>query len=333
MFLRPLRIQYDGSQYVRAIDGFRGYGMSCVFLYHCLIYPPLKAWISWIWFGVDFFFVISGFLITGILLDTRHKQRCLRSFYVRRVLRIFPIYYGSLAVFTLYLWSSDTVRSQRMLENMPWFWTYLQNYLIALKGWSFMLPIAHFWSLAIEEQFYMVWPLLVVRLRNPALLWICLVASVFSCTLRQFDTSWPYAYMFTFTRLEGLMLGSALAMLIRTRRPLLERAVPWALPISAVGLGIVAFTQRGFHLSNEWVIRAGYPLMAVFFGSILLVALDQGRAGRVLRWFTNRDWTGWSSSGTTRTGSTSSTGSCTASSSARSTTSSTGTSTTTSPSA
>ncbi|MGH3851598.1 MAG: acyltransferase family protein, partial [Pseudonocardiaceae bacterium] len=267
---RSASAERHGKGFRPDVEGLRAIAVVLVLLFHAKLAGVPGGFI-----GVDVFFVISGFLITGILLDTRKRERCLRDFYVRRVLRIFPIYYASLAFFTVILWTQDTVRSERMLANMPWFWTYLQNYLIAFRGWSFMLPIAHFWSLAIEEQFYMVWPLLVVRLRDSRLLVICAVAAVFSCVLRQFDVSWPYAYMFTFTRLEGLMLGAALAMLIRTHRSLLERAVPYTLPISSLGLAIVAWTQRGFHISNEWVIRAGYPLMAVFFGSILLVALDE----------------------------------------------------------
>jgi peptidoglycan/LPS O-acetylase OafA/YrhL len=287
--LPRLSLAYRSSQHVRAFDAFRGYGMTGVFLYHCLVYPPLKQWMNWIWFGVDFFFVISGFLITGILLETRQKPNCLRDFYVRRVLRIFPVYYGTLAAATLLLWYAGTPRTERMLASMPWFWAYLQNYKIGIQGWSSMLPLSHTWSLAIEEQFYLLWPLLVVFLNNRRLLVLCAVASVFSFTLRQFYVEWPFAYMFTPTRLEGVMLGSALAILIRSHREVLERLVPFTLPFSALGLASVAWTQHGFHLQNEWVIRVGYPLMALFFGSVILCALDTGRVGRITRWFSERE--------------------------------------------
>lgn len=284
-----LCIAYQSSQHVRAFDAFRGYGMTGVFLYHCLVYPPFREWLSWVWFGVDFFFVISGFLITGILFDTRHKAHCLRDFYVRRVLRIFPVYYGTLTLVTLFLWYADTGRAERMLGSMPWFWAYLQNYLFAFHGWSSMLSLSHSWSLAIEEQFYMVWPLLVVFLRERWLLPLCALASVFSFTLRQFHVEWPFAYMFTPTRLEGLMLGSALALLVRSRREWLERLVPFTLPLSTLGLGWVAWTQGGFHLQNEWVIRVGYTFMALFFGSVILCALDTGRIGKLTRWIADRE--------------------------------------------
>jgi peptidoglycan/LPS O-acetylase OafA/YrhL len=283
-----LRLSYDGSRHVRALEGFRGYAVSGVFLYHCLLYPPLRPLVVSGWSGVDLFFVISGFLITGILLDTRTRPHCLRDFYVRRVLRIFPIYYATLAVLTVALWLSDDPASERSLARMPWFWAYLQNLLIAFRGWSGVFTFGHFWSLAIEEQFYLVWPLLVCRLRMRTLLVISSVAALGSFTLRQIHPGFPFAYTFTLCRLEGLMIGGAIAMLVRTDRARLERWLPYILPVSGLGLGALAWLQGGLVLEDPWVIRLGYGLLAVFFGSLLVCALDQGWVGRVTRTFT--DW-------------------------------------------
>src|SRR5262249_2846553 len=111
------------------------------------------------WMGVDLFFVLSGFLITGILLDSRGADGYFSSFYARRFLRIFPLYYGFLALWFLVLaYVFGSAYSDLFArERQVWFWSYTANW-----GRPDELgALGHFWSLAIEEQFYLVWPLVV----------------------------------------------------------------------------------------------------------------------------------------------------------------------------
>jgi peptidoglycan/LPS O-acetylase OafA/YrhL len=107
---------------------------------------------------VDLFFVLSGFLITGILYDTRHARNYFRSFYARRILGIFPLYYAALAVMFVVppLIRIDVL--EHTASHWPWFWLYASNVLTAIEGWHSRY-LQHFWSLAIEEQFYLVFPL------------------------------------------------------------------------------------------------------------------------------------------------------------------------------
>ena len=131
-------------------------------------------WGEW---GVQLFFVLSGFLITGILLkgrkpehDWSHSKRQLRQFYVRRSLRIFPLFY-------LVLLLTALANIVPVRETLPWHMTYLSNVYFALKG-SWAGPVSHFWSLAVEEQFYLCWPFLMLFLPSRYLLRSILAAIV-----------------------------------------------------------------------------------------------------------------------------------------------------------
>ena len=135
---------------------------------------PLWAVIREGWLGVDLFFVLSGFLITGILLDTRGLPGYFRNFYARRTLRIFPVYYGYLvAVFVLLPPVVSSVAATPAGVQW-WFWTYASNLPLGVEGWRFSPGfVSHFWSLAIEEQFYLVWPAIVLFARRRTLAWTC----------------------------------------------------------------------------------------------------------------------------------------------------------------
>lgn len=118
----------------------------------------------WGWLGVDLFFVLSGFLITGIVLRQPRTPRGLMHFYLRRIARTWPLYYLCLllAVTVLPYSSYYASTALRDLEhNQLWFWLHASNWLMGLRAaWSAEF-VSHFWSLAVEEQFYLVWPLLV----------------------------------------------------------------------------------------------------------------------------------------------------------------------------
>ena len=107
------------------------------------------------WAGVQLFFVLSGFLITGILLETRDEKGALRRFLVRRGLRIFPLYYATLFVLLVVVPPDPVVRAA--LHDQVYYWLYVSNWA---QPFEHKIPtLAHFWSLAVEEQFYLLWPL------------------------------------------------------------------------------------------------------------------------------------------------------------------------------
>jgi len=284
------------------LDGLRGIAILLVFLTHFVaLQLPIDARgvdgaVRWVarfgWTGVDLFFVLSGFLITGILLDTKGEPGYWRNYAARRCLRIFPLYYGALVLVLLVLprvvhW--DDSRYAILQANQAWYWTYLVNFMEVIKGpGSAALNTSHFWSLCIEEQFYLVWPLVVLAASRRALLWIAAAACVGGLAFRWWLVRTPLdpqaAYVLTPGRLDGLMLGAALA--VAARQGGLERWQGTARRLFAGSATLVVALAgwRGMEYRDPVMAVAGFPLIAVAFGSLLVLALTtQGRFARLLR--------------------------------------------------
>ncbi len=134
-----------------------------------------------LWGGVDLFFVLSGFLITGILQRTKTDRRYFQSFYARRALRIFPIYY-----FVLTLSLILALFSSKIANELPawgsWrvaYFLYLQNWPVFWHGDKIMGGLwGAYWSLAVEEQFYFVWPFLIFCFSEKAIARLCILGSI-----------------------------------------------------------------------------------------------------------------------------------------------------------
>jgi peptidoglycan/LPS O-acetylase OafA/YrhL len=175
------------------------------------------------WMGVDLFFALSGFLITGILMDSRSEQGYFRNFYARRTLRIFPLYYMVVLVACVIVPSLIGLRHLpalygNLVSNQLWLWTYMQNYLQA-TGRHTLAGFGHFWTLAVEEQFYWFWPVIVYRLSNRTLLRVCLGVCIAEPLLRwallmSGVSTWALR-QYTFTRLDSLVFGALAAIALR----------------------------------------------------------------------------------------------------------------------
>ncbi len=172
------------------------------------------------WMGVDLFFVLSGFLITGILLDTKQHESYFRNFYARRCLRIWPLYYSVL--FCMFvavpLIRPSEARAVFDARSAPWwsFLFYLQNFLVPAASMA-TGPLGVTWSLAIEEQFYLVWPLVVRRCSDVQLRRLTVAVICFSPALRFYLlVHHVNIYSNIFCRLDGLMAGALLALLVRS---------------------------------------------------------------------------------------------------------------------
>lgn len=220
-------------RHVEELDGLRGLAIVLVMLFHMTLVPPVgKLALLWSSFcqrgglGVDIFFVLSGFLITRILLDSLDRPRYFRNFYGRRVLRIFPLYYAVLSFAFLVLprvapWT--VARYAQVNREAVWYWLHLSNFAIARRG-AFIHGIVDVsWSLSIEEQFYLLWPAIVWCVSATKLRWLCvsLVALSFvsRTLLAVLHTSPVAVYTLTFCRLDGLAIGALVALLVRNRLP------------------------------------------------------------------------------------------------------------------
>jgi len=231
--------------------------------------------------GVDLFFVLSGFLITGILWDTRRRAGYFKTFYMRRTLRIFPLYYATLFVLVVLLPAGlvQTYAPQllKVRELQGWLWPYLANVYVAKQG-GFDIPyVSHFWTLAVEEHFYLVWPFIVGLLPRRAAITVSVVASVVALALRAGFEVWVphslYGHVLTPFRLDSLCIGACLALLVRGPLGMAGIAV-WAkrgIPLAAIGvlLTSVLHAWRPWGLPSESVRET---FLALLFGCFLVLA-------------------------------------------------------------
>lgn len=289
---------------IPALDGIRGIAILFVMLYHFTLYGGMEpsVMIDKIyyrgalvgWFGVDLFFVLSGFLITGILFDSVHGRHYFRNFYTRRVLRIFPLYYGTLAVFFLLIprLYEPSNACQQLLDDQIWYWTYLVNIQIAIDYWPECFVLGHFWSLAVEEQFYLLWPLVILVFRRRSLIVVCLL-SIFGAlvfrTVLATNGELTAAYALMPSRADALAMGALLALLARGPRGL-GRVAGWGGPIivtSAALLGVIFLWKRGLSIEDPLVLTVGFSLLVLLFGGTLLLGMTAPPSSRLGRFFSH----------------------------------------------
>lgn len=261
--------------YYPALDGLRGLAILLVTFYHNF---GFINYFFFGWLGVDLFFVLSGFLITDILLKTRNSPNYLRNFYVRRILRIFPLYYFILIVFFVLfpVFKFRLLNIDFYVQHQAWFWTYLQNWLFIFHP----IPVNtaalnHFWSLAVEEQFYLVWPFIILLFRKPGhLIYLLFFLLVGVITLR--FILWTYqienlAYfnLYTFSRIDGICIGSLLAVL----RIVNYKSINRYFTITVLALAALNFVFYFFNKRNQfsypYLAIAGYTTFAIIFGLLV----------------------------------------------------------------
>lgn len=273
------------------LDGIRGYAIIMVMMYHftqVFQHLPVTSlspfeWFSarifeGMWLGVDLFFVMSGFLITSILLNTAGKPDYFKNFYVRRFLRIFPLFYAVLLVLMLVaplLSEGLKEQTQVLRDNAFWFLTYTINLRIADLGDFRDISAGYMWSLAVEEQFYMVWPLIVLMFRKHlATLCFSLVTALFGLkiVLHLSGAEGATIYAFTLTHMDGLLLGSGLAALYANN----DQSVPKSFKSIIYGLAFVSFAGVvGLIVSNGHLAfyEGLNPVISVTAFSIIFMAI------------------------------------------------------------
>ncbi|UCE07284.1 MAG: acyltransferase, partial [bacterium] len=211
---------------IRALDGIRGIAILLVLLWHYIacqaetdngsLLAYFTRLLALTWSGVDLFFVLSGFLIIGILLDAKGSELYFKTFYIRRACRIIPLYFLMLCLFIIIPRTGLTSNEWLFAKPLPLisYFTFTQNYFMHCKGFG-----AHWlgvtWSLAVEEQFYLLIPILVWLLTKKQLLFVfgCLIcmAPIFRLVFGNLG-----AYVFPFARADSILMGGLLALALRS---------------------------------------------------------------------------------------------------------------------
>jgi peptidoglycan/LPS O-acetylase OafA/YrhL/alpha-beta hydrolase superfamily lysophospholipase len=290
------RLPRPSQHHVGALDGLRGIAILLVLLHGFdMIHDTNGATravdllLDLGWTGVQLFFVLSGYLITGILLDTRRAATYYRSFFVRRVLRIFPLYYGVLFVaFAIIPWIVTVPAGYG--DHQIWLWTYLANYVGPFGYDEPAFP--HFWSLCVEEQFYLVWPFLVRRGGSRGVLVFSGLLIALGVACRVFarlhfgePIGHEIAYMATPCRADALAIGALAALAVRSERVASTLRRIGSGPLLAAGLVIAAAGGLGGGIARvaAGMQVFGYPLIALGFALVLLAALrHESPVARVL---------------------------------------------------
>ena len=289
-------------QFYPALDGLRAVAFLLVFMTHYGVMTWNTPIWKWGWAGVDLFFVLSGFLITGILYDSLHRPDFFRNFYIRRALRIFPIFYGTWLLVLLLTPVLHVVWNRYNLATMA----YVGNFFIpgfVLGQHPDPLAVGLFsqrhqalryldfgpvWSLCVEEQFYILWPAIVWMVRSRLhLLRVCLAIIVVVPIIRSicilnypkmlasqaiYTGSWP--------RVDTLLFGAALALWLRGPAPSTEtlRRAAYGILVAAPLALVFCMRAPHHHISpvafDPIVDSIGFSLIALSASAILLLAID-----------------------------------------------------------
>ena len=246
------------------------------------------------WAGVDVFFVLSGFLITGVLYDTRADVGFFRRFYARRILRIFPVYYFVVVLlvvltpFFLYRWHGSHLLFLVYLGNIPADLS-PQLYQVRAAHPAADVYLGHLWSLCVEEQFYLLWPLLVWLIRDRLrLLWTAAALSVVALALRcwlvfgGFDLRGGWLLKMLPFHMDTLLIGAVLALVLRgDAAEQWQRECKWLLVCDAGAIAAMfCFAAADY---DRWMPTIGFTMIALASAGLIGCALDAGSA--VTRFF------------------------------------------------
>ncbi|HEX9199670.1 MAG TPA: acyltransferase [Acidobacteriaceae bacterium] len=271
LLLRPAWL----PAFIPAFDGLRGIAILAVVLYHC--HPRfqgtfLEPFIVWGWCGVSLFFVLSGFLITGIILDASTAPHFYKAFFARRFLRIWPVYW--MLLFLFYGFFPLVFRGPRAtfhdITAAPWIFLllFVQNL------WHISLPgaIGPTWSLAIEQQFYIFWTPIARRLPSRWLIPMAAAMLATSPLVRYFYGD-RFSPTHTLTHLDGLAIGSLIAIALRVTSwsPAAWKWISRA-ALAAGASGVVLMLHQGSAFTDT--------LLGIGFGGMLIAALIAQAAPR-----------------------------------------------------
>ena len=284
-----MSLKVSGGRHMPQLDGLRTLAVAAVAWSHWT--SLYQFGFEWGLMGVNLFFVLSGFLITGILLDSRAKEVeparkwfAIRQFYARRVLRIFPLFYMTLALLAL-------VNVRPIRQTFLWHVSYLSNVYVFRQG-TWIGQFSHFWSLAVEEQFYLVWPYLMIflpiRLLRPVVIGLIGLAPCYRVLMAVVDPGNPLAFVLTVGCLDALGIGALLAFSERSDGDSRRGATSLARRLLWIGLPawVAVEAMNRVHLAPAALLALRPTFLDMVFGWVVLSGASgfKGWWGGFLQW-------------------------------------------------
>jgi len=267
--------------YYPSLDSLRGIACLLVVFTHNF---GFTKFFFFGWLSVDLFFVISGFLITEVLLITKDRRNFIGNFYLKRFLRVVPLYYLVLAFFFFIapLIKNFPLDLSDYIANQWWFWAFLQNWFLIFHNFGHTTSVIwHFWSLGVEEQFYILWPWVILLLKKPKYLLIFSGMLLLAVIATRF-TLWTYHIqdlnyfgLYTFTRIDGICIGSMLALLKYIHSDFLRKYD------SIVVLTLAGFNFLFFFLNRQndntlpYLAIVGYTTFAVMIAMLVFETIRE----------------------------------------------------------
>jgi peptidoglycan/LPS O-acetylase OafA/YrhL len=302
------------SKRIPELDGFRGIAVALAVFYHYIRVPIISGQPRFyeqfdvstrlVRAGLEMFFILSGFLIGGILLDASSSPNYFKTFYIRRFCRIMPVYYAFLVLMTIAYavvpwWPYPKPAFSFFWGNMPWYsyFTFTQNFWMAKWNTLGASIVSITWSLAVEEQFYLILPMIIRYVRRPALPYVFVSGIVLAPIIRLFLAyRFPGNLYSTYTllpcRMDSLCLGALCAYLFRDPVKwnwlVTNRKTLWWMVLGLMA-GMPLLNNKGVPFTPLWLL-VGLGWMSFCFTLLMLLALTNpgGRLSRVMRlsWFT-----------------------------------------------
>lgn len=265
------------------LDGLRAIGILMVLAKH--FFGELIN-LQFCWTGIDLLFALSGLLITGILIETKEDNKYFQKFYMRRILRIFPLYYFLIIVFTVYIFfiTKHPGAFQYYKDHFAFFYTYTQNWSYIYYGIPAEGHLNHTWTLAIDEQIYMFWPMLIWLCKTQKqLMYLCGGLLVFSLCFRigynvyltHYPSPDPFAYMrHTLCRMDSFGAGSLLYCLIRFQNKWITRKNMLFVSIGSLLLFMLfVLLDRSADFTGYFMRNFGFTLAGIHFTTWLYFAI------------------------------------------------------------
>ena len=285
------------GRYLPELDGLRGIAIMLVMGYH---YLPKTGLFTFGWSGVDLFFVLSGFLISSRIIPYLENKNWRTQFYRNRFLRIAPLYFAFLLVFFggWFLFTSTATR-----EAVPFYREHGWTFFLFIQNWSFIqhatelkTHLAHLWSIAIEEQFYLVFPLLLVWLkkRKSAIVYAILLVLLIMVS-RSYYYGWilqnkdfDKVYWNSFFRLDAFIIGYLLYQFITifhdSKKAVWLFRIVSILSLTATAIAIVIGNSAGMY--NPYFGHAGLTAVAIIYALLIFSSInkEQSAIARICRY-------------------------------------------------